>query len=96
VCRDLLERFERWATAYGIVSLRLELALNRAWEPLLEQAPSAFVERSWRDLSDRELRQFVRHGLRREEILLRREPDWIRFRTAVHQARGAGGPRRAT
>lgn len=51
---------------------RVELALERIVTPLLDITESAFMERDWTAMPPRELRAFLRAGMRRELILLRR------------------------
>jgi hypothetical protein len=55
-------------------TLRQEVAVLRVIEPLLEASQSGYVERSWSELSAKERRDFIDAGIRRELILLDREP----------------------
>jgi hypothetical protein len=59
---------------------RALIAWLRVLEPLLASADAGYVERGWRELSDRELKAFVKAGLRRERILLNRAPRLDRVR----------------
>lgn len=68
----LLGDFEDFARERGHDKLRIDLAVDRAIEPLLACRESAFIERDWRDLTRVELRRFLRHRLESEKILLRR------------------------
>ena len=74
----------------------LHPALLRVLEPLLSAPISGFVERHWRELSETELRQFVEAGVRREEILARRDSDWQRAQHVAehgpHYLSGASAP----
>jgi hypothetical protein len=62
---------------------RIELAWLRIIAPLLCYRESAFVERSWQELTDAEFRQFVVAGIRREKILLTRPNDLRRAQDVV-------------
>jgi len=57
----------------------LRSLLVRAWErmlePLLDAEETAFLERPWDELSEREKRSFVEASVVRERVLLRRDPD---------------------
>lgn len=53
---------------------RQEVAVLRVLEPLLEASQSGYVERSWSELSAKERRDFIDAGIKREMILLNREP----------------------
>ena len=63
------------ALAAGHSEDRVQLAIARILEPLLEAPASGYVERSWQEMSITELRQFIRAGVTRERLLLRRAPD---------------------
>jgi hypothetical protein len=54
---------------------RAELAYARILGPLLDSVESGHIERRWQDLSDKELKRFVRAGILRERILLERPQD---------------------
>lgn len=71
----LFTEFEVWARKKGHREERIELALERVLAPLLECEPSGFVERHWSELRPKELETFVRAGLARERVLLRRAPE---------------------
>jgi len=68
----LTQRFQQEMTAKGVEPERIQLALIRVVEPLVEASRSAFVERTWGELTPREREKFVEWGLRRERIMLRR------------------------
>lgn len=70
------------ANAHKVGRIRFNLALLRVIEPLLEHAPSGFIERSWRELSSDELRNFVELGIQREIILFARSSDFLRAQEA--------------
>ncbi len=69
-----LERFGQEAIDKGHSWARVDLAMLRILEPLLEASESAFIERHWRELTADEMRAFIRHGIARERILLNRPP----------------------
>jgi hypothetical protein len=69
-----VEQFKR-----GHSQERIALAIYRTVAPLIEASGSAFVERHWREMSDPELSNFVRAGLTRERLLLKRPVDIIRI-----------------
>ena len=70
------------ANAHKVGRVRFNLALLRVIEPLLEHAPSGCIERSWRELTRDELRQFVELGIQREIILFARSSDFLRAQAA--------------
>ena len=61
--------------------LRVFLAWQRVLEPLLCARDTGCVERMWEELPDRDLTEFVKAGLQRESILLKRDTDATRART---------------
>lgn len=67
----------RWR-ARGVKAKRRHLALSRTVAPLVDYDLSGKVERGPHEMRDAEVRSFIRAGLEREEILLRREADWER------------------
>lgn len=54
---------------------RVIVAVWRTIEPLLAARETGFIERTWEEMTDAQLRRFVRAGLEREMILLDRSPD---------------------
>jgi hypothetical protein len=60
--------------ARHVDKIRQEVAVLRVIEPLLEASQSGYVERSWSELSAKERRDFIDAGIRRELILLDRQP----------------------
>jgi hypothetical protein len=60
---------------------RAHIRMLRALAGLLDHKASGGVERDWRELSDIELARYIRGGLAREDILLRRQPDANRLST---------------
>jgi len=75
---DLYNQFLRKVDRLQVGRDRCWLALLRTLEPLVEDGASGFIERSWTELSDAELRVFIDAGLKRETILLTREADFQR------------------
>lgn len=62
-------------TKRGHLKSRAGLAFLRVVEPLSAAEDTWGVERSWQELSDQEMREFIRAGVARERILLDRETD---------------------
>ena len=63
----------------GIGESRIQLARYRIMEPLIAADNTGGVERSVTELRNaRELEAYLRAAVRREELLLKREPDHIR------------------
>ena len=85
----VLSRFEAWMELHGHDHFRRNLALLRIVEPLMEAAESAFVERQWEEMTERELIAFVRAGIRREKILLSRSPNEVRIREVTAEGPAA-------
>lgn len=81
--RRLFREFTVWAKRRGFEMARIRLAWYTVVEPLLEHAESGFVERSWTELTPTELRAFMRAGLTRERILLKRDHTLQRIESAV-------------
>jgi hypothetical protein len=73
--RRLLEEFHTWAHGKGHHDDRIQVAIERVLDPLLESEPSGYLERHWSEMKEREMETFVRAGLTQERILLRRVPD---------------------
>ena len=71
-CAVILHRFVLWMSNSEHEPPRLELALTRVVDPLIEAADAGFIERSIDELSPAELRRFVQAGIVRERILLTR------------------------
>jgi len=72
---DLVGKFNRFLERRRHFRARGELAYARILAPLLDCAESGLIERRWQDLSNAELRRFVKSGMDREMILLDRPPD---------------------
>lgn len=72
VAPEPLAQFEARAQRLGHDPYRVEVALVRIAEPLVECEESGGMERHFRDLSDDELRRYVTAALRAESILLDR------------------------
>lgn len=68
---------------WGPTNPRVELALYRIVEPLVECRIAGPVERSTGELSPAELRSFIRAGIQRELILMRREQSLARLTPAA-------------
>lgn len=66
---------------------RIRLALDRIIAPLLDSQDSAFMERDWRTMSQRELIVFIEAGMKRELMLLKRSHDAQRAQEIVLQSR---------
>lgn len=71
---DVFAHFRDAMVARHVERERQEVAVLRVLEPLLEASQSGYVERSWSELSAKERRDFIDAGIRRELILLNREP----------------------
>lgn len=54
---------------------RARLAFLRVVAPLLATEDTGYIERAWHELSEEELRDFVKAGITREIVLLGRESD---------------------
>lgn len=72
--RDVMVKFSDEMVRRNVETERQEVAVLRVLEPLLEASQSGYVERSWSELSAKERRDFIDAGIRRELILLDREP----------------------
>lgn len=72
------------AAKYDQSELRLQWAWERMLEPLLDAEDTAFLERTWDELSAREKRSFVEASVARERVLLRREPDLQRAKRVTN------------
>jgi hypothetical protein len=75
---DVINYFRTKAARFKHEPDRIELSIARAISPLVDAVESAYVERSWRELSLIELRRIVERGLSVELILLRRSPETAR------------------
>lgn len=82
-CPEPVKKLYETCNARGIDSPRALLSVVRILEPLLEAPESAFIERQWQELDDDQLRRFVDAGVRRELILLDRDPDEQRASAVV-------------
>ena len=71
---DVFAAFRNEMVSRHVERERQEVAVLRVLEPLLEASQSGYVERSWSELSAKERRDFIDAGIRRELILLNREP----------------------
>jgi hypothetical protein len=74
VCWDQFDGFRRDMLAKRHQPDRILVAWERVLAPLLERSQSGFIELSWCELTDRDFARFVRIGLQRERILLKRPP----------------------
>ena len=74
---------------------RLSLMEERTLAPLLQWEASGFTERHWSELTDDELRRFVKAGDERENILARRDDDATRVRAALRDRRPPPPPKKA-
>lgn len=72
-------RFQGQMRDAGHSDMRIALAIGRALHPLLQSQASGGIETSSHELSQADVRTFVRHGLHRERMLLRRPPARQRF-----------------
>lgn len=70
---------------------RADLALRRVVSPLLDALDTAGIERSVTEFSASELRAFIRAGVKRERLLLRRDADLQRSHTAPRPSYPTGG-----
>jgi hypothetical protein len=73
-CRVECEAFDQFLERRKHSDRRVQLAYYRIVAPLLDARESGFVERRIDDLSDKELRAFLKAGIQREKILLTRAP----------------------
>jgi hypothetical protein len=83
VHQEFPEQFGRFADEMkkrNVDTARQEVAVMRVIEPLLEATQSAYIERSYSELTERERRDFIDAGIKRELILLDREPALTRAR----------------
>lgn len=104
-CRELIERVYRILPEFPIIDVlrdldarapaewRRQLAALRALSGLLDHTASGNIERDWTELSDHELRNYVRAGLKREAILARRPPDPERLAAAPWRLPDDAAPR---
>jgi hypothetical protein len=83
VAPEIFADWEALLVTSKFTSKRMLLALVRIFEPLLTYGLSGGIERHWTELDDQELADFVRAGMRRELILLRRGADIARAQMAV-------------
>jgi transcriptional regulator with XRE-family HTH domain len=77
---------ERALIAGGHTDARAQLALARVVSPLLDADESGLIEREQSEFTSRELREFIRAGIKRETLLLKREPDLRRAQGAPQRA----------
>lgn len=80
--------FRDWWINQKLDNMRFQVAMTRIVEPLAETVLCAYVERRWGELTKEERRDFVKAGIRREKILLKRPHALARARQVV--ARGVG------
>jgi hypothetical protein len=78
LCGREVEKFVDRMRARRIDGARIDLAINRAIAGSLDGTGSGEVERTWQELSDSEFARYIRLGLDRETLLLKRAPDWTR------------------
>jgi len=80
--------FETRAKSRGHSRARILVAFARVVEPLAATVATAGVERSWQELDQaNELKTYLKAALAREEILLRRPPDyWKRIQDVARNA----------
>lgn len=74
----LIRQFRREHLKRGHSEARVTLAIYRTIAPLIETSDAAFVERHLYEMSKSQLAIFIKSGLRRERLLLKRPPDIIR------------------
>jgi len=72
ICARLLREFTSVHAAAGHEPARIRLGIERVLARLTHAADSAFIERRAEELTTAELRQFLRHSLEAERVLLRR------------------------
>jgi hypothetical protein len=82
-CREECASFDQFLYRRKHSERRVQIAYYRIVAPLLDGRESGFIERRIEDLSDKELRSFVKAGILREKILLNRSPD---IQSAKHAA----------
>jgi hypothetical protein len=82
---ELFRRFRDEMVSKGVEEVRQEVAVMRVIEPLLEATQSAYIERSYSELTERERRDFIDAGIKRELILLDREPAMTRARRITEE-----------
>jgi hypothetical protein len=70
-CNALRSEAERHAQT----TERLEWAWERMLEPLVDSADTAYIERCWEELPERDRQRFVEASISQELVLLRRVPD---------------------
>lgn len=73
-------RLERTMRRRHVEEGRARVATLRVFEPLCESADSGYVERLWTELTPAERRSFIDAGIKREIIMLNREPAMGRAR----------------
>ena len=72
---DLCKESDEYLVRSGHSDARARLAYWRILEPLLHAADTDGIELDWQELSSTDLRKFVRAGIQRERIALKRSPD---------------------
>lgn len=73
---DLFDSFDAFLTRKQHFTSRAELAYGRIIGPLLLKGiGTGSVERTWQELDEVELKQFINAGMNRERILLKRPTD---------------------
>jgi len=73
--KELFDSLDRTLVAQGHFSHRVALAYHRIFDGLFEHESSGGIERRWTDLSPGDLRTYLKAGIGRERILLKRSPD---------------------
>jgi DNA-binding transcriptional regulator YdaS (Cro superfamily) len=82
---EVFRKFREEMKRRSVDGMRQEVAITRIIEPLLEATQSAYVERSYSELTERERRDFIDAGIKRELILLDREPAITRARRLAEE-----------
>ncbi len=82
-----IRQFRREHLKRGHSEARVTLAIYRTIGPLIETSDAAFVERHLYEMSKSEVAMFIKSGLRREELLLKRTPDIIRIQEVARLER---------
>ena len=80
---DEFKRIDDVVEKWGHSATRAQIAVDRVVEPILDYGPSYGIERVLVDLTEKELRGFVKAGVQRQVILLQRKPDRQRAQEIV-------------
>ena len=76
-------KFDRMVRKSGHSTMAVGLALDRVVEPFVLAREGGFIEREWDEMSEPEMRNYVKYALKRETILLSRPPDLERAQTPL-------------